>query len=159
MNSALLRRWLIASLVLNVFVIGGVAGGAARWWWAERGLAVAEPARAGLRHAADDLAAEQRRSYLVGLRNARRAVAEPLEAAREGRREVLRLLREPRFEADAMAQTLARTRAADMAARERFEAAVVDFASTLPRADRQKLADGLARRNAQAPSPASSARP
>ena len=159
MNAALLRRWLVASLVVNVFVVGGVAGGAARWWWAERSAGVAEPARAGLRHAADDLPAEQRRSYLLGLRNARRAVAEPLEAAREGRREVLRLLREPRFEADAMAQTLARTRAADMAARERFEAAVVDFASTLSAAERQKLADGLARRTAQTPSPASSARP
>jgi len=77
---------------------------------------------------------------------------------REGRQEVLRLLREPRFEADAVAQTLARTRAADMAARERFEAAVVDFATTLSPPDRQKLADGLARR-AQTPSAASSSRP
>jgi len=158
-NGVPLRRWLVASLVLNVFIVGAVAGGAARWWWAERSVGVAEPARSALRHAADDLPAEQRRSFLVGLRNARRAVAEPLQAAREGRREVLRLLREPRFEADAVAQTLARTRAADMAARERFEAAVVDFASTLSLAEREKLADGLARRNAQTSAPASSARP
>ena len=158
MNGVPLRRWLVASLVLNVFIVGAVAGGAARWWWAERSVGAAEPARTGLRHAADDLPAEQRRSFLVGLRNARRAVAEPLQAAREGRREVLRLLREPRFEADAVAQTLARTRAADMAARERFEAAVVDFATTLSPPDRQKLADGLARR-AQTPSAASSSRP
>jgi len=159
MNGTPLRRWLVASLVLNVFVVGAVAGGAARWWWAERSVGAAEPARSSLRHAADDLAAEQRRSFLLGLRNARRAVAEPLQAAREGRREVLRLLREPRFEADAMAQTLAQTRAADMVARERFEAAVVDFASTLSPADRQKLADGLARRNAQTSTAASSGRP
>ena len=159
MNGTPLRRWLVASLVLNVFVVGAVAGGAARWWWAERSVGTAEPARSSLRHAADDLAAEQRRSFLLGLRNARRAVAEPLQAAREGRREVLRLLREPRFEADAMAQTLAQTRAADMVARERFEAAVVDFASTLSPADRQKLADGLARRNAQTSTAASSGRP
>jgi hypothetical protein len=45
----------------------------------------AEPPR-GLRHAADDLPAEQRRSFLVGLRNARRAAAEPLQRAREGAR-------------------------------------------------------------------------
>jgi len=157
MNDVSLRRWLIASLVLNVFIVGAVAGGAARWWFTERSVAAAEPSR-GLRHAADDLPAEQRRSFLVGLRNARRAVAEPLQAAREGRQEVLRLLRGPRFEADAVAQTLARTRAADMAARERFEAAVVDFATTLSPPDRQKLADGLARR-AQTPSAASSSRP
>ena len=158
MNDLSLKRWLIVSLVVNVFVVGAVAGGAARWWLAERSVAAAEPPR-GLRHAADDLAAEQRRSFLLGLRNARRAVAEPLQTAREGRQEVLRLMREPRFEAEAVAQTLARTRAADIAARERFEAAVVDFASTLSPADRQKLADGLARRNAQTSTAASSGRP
>jgi len=54
---------------------------------------------------------------------------------------------------------LARTRAADMAARERFEAAVLDFAATLSPAERQKLADGLARRSAQTSSAPSSARP
>ena len=158
MNDLSLKRWLIVSLVVNVFVLGAVAGGAARWWLAERSVAAAEPPR-GLRHAADDLAAEQRRSFLLGLRNARRAVAEPLQTAREGRQEVLRLMREPRFEAEAVAQTLARTRAADIAARERFEAAVVDFASTLSPADRQKLADGLARRSAQTSPAASSSRP
>jgi len=158
MNDLSLKRWLIVSLVINVFVVGAVAGGAARWWLAERSVAAAEPPR-GLRHAADDLAAEQRRSFLLGLRNARRAVAEPLQTAREGRQEVLRLMREPRFEAEAVAQTLARTRAADIAARERFEAAVVDFASTLSPADRQKLADGLARRSAQTSPAASSSRP
>jgi uncharacterized membrane protein len=161
MNDVSVKRWLVASLVLNVFIVGGIAGGAARWWLAERSVgAAAEPARSSLRHAADDLAAEQRRSFLTGLRNARRAVAEPLRAAREGRQEVLRLMREPSFQADALVQTLARTRAADMAARERFEAAVVEFAATLSPADRQKLADGLARRNAQSSSAASApARP
>jgi len=158
MNDLSLKRWLIVSLVVNVFVLGAVAGGAVRWWLAERSVAAAEPPR-GLRHAADDLAAEQRRSFLLGLRNARRAVAEPLQTAREGRQEVLRLMREPRFEAEAVAQTLARTRAADIAARERFEAAVVDFASTLSPADRHKLADGLARRSAQTSPAASSSRP
>ena len=158
MNDLSLRRWLVASLVVNVYVVGAVAGGAARWWLAERSVAAAEPPR-GLRHAADDLPAEQRRSFLIGLRTARRVVAEPLQVAREGRQEVLRLMREPRFEADAVAQTLAKTRAADMAARERFEAAVVDFATTLSPPDRQKLADGLARRSAQTSPAASSARP
>ena len=158
MNDVSLRRWLVASLVVNVFLVGAVAGGAARWWLAERSVAAAEPPR-GLRHAADDLPAEQRRSFLIGLRTARRAVAEPLQVAREGRQEVLRLMREPRFEAEAVAQTLARTRAADLAARERFEAAVLDFAATLSPAERQKLADGLARRSAQTSSAPSSARP
>ncbi len=159
MNDVSLRRWLVGSLVVNVFIVGAVAGGAGRWWLAERGLGAAEPARSSLRHAADDLPAEQRRGFMLGLRNARRAVAEPLRVAREGRQEVLRLMREPRFEADALAQALARTRVADMAARERFEGAVVDFATTLSPAERLKLADGLARRNAQTSAAASSPRP
>jgi uncharacterized membrane protein len=46
-----------------------------------------------------------------------------------------------------------------MAARERFEAAVVDFAGTLSPADREKLADGLARRSAQTSSAPPSSRP
>ena len=61
MNDLSLKRWLIVSLVINVFVVGAVAGGAARWWLAERSVAAAEPPR-GLRHAADDLAAEPRRN-------------------------------------------------------------------------------------------------
>ena len=135
MNDVSLRRWLVASLVVNVFLVGAVAGGAARWWLAERSVAAADPPR-GLRHAADDLPAEQRRSFLIGLRTARRAVAEPLQVAREGRQEVLRLMREPRF-----------------------EAAVLDFAATLSPAERQKLADGLARRSPQTSSAPSSSRP
>ena len=61
--------------------------------------------------------------FRAGLRDARREVAEPHQAAREGRQEVLHLLAEPHFDAAAMAQTLARTREADTASRARFEAA------------------------------------
>jgi uncharacterized membrane protein len=156
MSSVPLKRWLVASLLVNVFVVGGVAGGAARWWLIERGVASAEPARGGLRHAADDLPSEQRRTFQLAMRNARRAAAEPLQVARESRQEVLRLMRAPQFEAGAVAATLARTRVADMAARERYEATVVDFAATLSADERQKLADGLARRNAQTASGAAS---
>jgi uncharacterized membrane protein len=153
------RRWLLWSLVLNVFLVGSVVGGAARWWLTERvaGPAPTEQAR-GLRYAADELSAEQKRAFRLGLREARRAVAEPIRTAREGRQEVLRLMREPQLDADALAQALARTREADMATRARYEVSVVDFARTLGPAERQTFAAGLARRTAP-PSEAASAKP
>lgn len=164
MNEARVRRWLLLSLVLNVFLAGGVAGGAVRWWLTERGLServaattTTEPPR-GLRYAADELSAEQRRSFRVGLRDARRAAAAPIQVAREGRQEVLRLMREPELDAGAVTQALARTREADMATRARFEISVVDFARTLSPAERQTFASGLARRTAQ-PADAGASRP
>src|SRR5205823_11340591 len=36
MNPQPLKRWLVASLILNLFLIGGIAGGTWRWWTAER---------------------------------------------------------------------------------------------------------------------------
>jgi uncharacterized membrane protein len=156
MNDKPNRRWLLWSLVLNVFLAGGVAGGAARWWLTER-VAAAPPTEQprGLRYAADELSAEQKRAFRLGLREARRAAAEPIRTAREGRQEVLRLMREPQLDADAVTQALARTREADMATRARYEISVVDFARTLTPSDRQTFAAGLARRTA----PASDAAP
>ena len=158
MSERSIKRWLVASLVLNLFIVGGVVGGAVRWWLSERAsVATAESSR-GLRYAADELSASQRRTYLLSLRDARRAASEPLRSAREGRQQVLQLMRDPELDAYAVAQALARTREADMAARARFEATVVDFARTLSLAERQTLADGLARHSMPAPG-ASAAKP
>lgn len=153
MNEERLKRWLLLSLVLNLFIVGGVAGGAVRWWITERGAAAsaAEPPQRGLRYAADELSAEQRRTFRLSLREARNAAAEPIQVAKEGRAEVLRLMREPQFDHVALTQALARTREADMVSRARFETTVVDFAKTLSPGERQKFANGLARRSAQTP--------
>jgi uncharacterized membrane protein len=159
MNDKPSRRWLLWSLVLNVFLACGVAGGAARWWLTER-VAATPPTEQprGLRYAADELPAEQKRAFRLGLREARRAAAEPIQIAREGRQEVLRLMREPQLDADAVSQALARTREADMATRARYEVSVVDFARTLAPAERQTFAAGLARRTASPASDAASAK-
>ena len=143
MSEASLKRRLLASLLLNLFLIGGIAGGAWHWWTAS---ATMQQPR-GLRYAADQLSAEQRRNYLIGLRNARDEVNIPIRDAREGRREALRLLGASQFDSATVSAALARTREADMAARTRVETAVVDFAASLPPEDRRKLADGLARRS------------
>ena len=150
MNENPLKRWLLASLVLNLFLAGGVAGGVWRWWVAERAVTAAAQAR-GLRYAADDLAAEQRRTFLVGLRDARREGAASIQIARDGRQEVLRLIAAPQFDRGAVASALARTREADSTLRARVETSVIDFASTLSVEDRQRLASGLARRSTLSP--------
>jgi uncharacterized membrane protein len=165
MNENLFKRWLLVSLVLNLFLAGVLAGAAWRWWAAERmqrAVAPTAPTSAaaqprGLRYAADELLPEQRRAYRQSLRDVRRDSAALILSARESRQEVLRLLAAPQFDSAAMAAALARTREADAALRARVEGSVVDFAKTLPPEDRQKLANGLARRTPLAPAPATAA--
>lgn len=158
MNTTPIHRWLLASLVLNLFLVGGVVGGTVRWWMAERGTATAAPARS-LRYAADDLSAAQRKAYLLGLRTVRRDAAASIQAAREGREDVLRLMGAPQFDRNAVAAALARTRDADIALRARVEASVVDFAATLTPEDRLKLTNGLARRSTLSPPSPAPAKP
>ena len=160
MNENPSRRWLLVSLVLNVFLAGAIVGGGVRWWLTERPAvaSAAAPSRS-LRSAADDLSAEQRRAFRVALGEARRAAAVALRAAQAERQEVLRLMREPQFDHAAVSQALARTRDADVSSRVRYEATVADFAATLSADERQKFADGLARRSAPAASAPASAKP
>ena len=138
MNQPTLKRWLYASLALNVFLVAGI--GSAAWRWSA--TTTAQQAR-GLRFAADGLPADQRKAFRQGLRDARREAAASLQTAREGRQEALYLLGADTFDRPAVAAALARTREADMEVRARTETAVVDFAATLPPEQRRKLIDGL----------------
>jgi uncharacterized membrane protein len=63
------------------------------------------------------------------------------------------------FDHAAVAAALARTREADMVARARFEASVVDFAATLSPAERETLAGGLARRSTLGPPASAPSKP
>ncbi|MEP6790548.1 MAG: periplasmic heavy metal sensor [Ramlibacter sp.] len=163
MNPSSFKRWLIASLVLNLFLVGGIAGAAWRWWAAQPVAAAPVAQPRGLRFAADELSPEQRQAFRTGLRDARRDAAASIQASRSGRQELTRLISAPEFDRAAAAATLARTREADIATRTRFEASVIDFASTLAPAERLKLADGLARRSTLGPprpaQPATPAKP
>lgn len=157
MNGTSLKKWLIASVVLNLFMVCGIAGGAWRWFATERtavqaGAATQAQPR-GLRHAADDLAPEKRQAYRLALREVRQEVAVSIQAAREGRQEVIKLLTAPQFDRGSALAALARVREAEFTSRSRYEATVIDFASTLSPADRQLLAAGFARRSTSAPAP------
>lgn len=157
MNDSTLKRWLIASLVVNLFLAGGIAGGAWRWWTAQQAAAATQSR--GLRLAADELSAKQRRTFLLGLREAREGAAALIQSARDSRQEVLRLLRAPQFDSTAVARALVSTRDVDAALRARVETSVVDFAATLSYDDRQKLANGLAQGSTLSPPYTKSAKP
>jgi uncharacterized membrane protein len=160
-RTARLSRWLWASALLNLFLVGGIAGGAWRWraHHAETGsVAVATPegvqagapaghaaiAPRGLRFAADGLPPERRQAFRSGLREVRREAAAQAQGSREGRAQVVQLLSAPQFDRAAVEAALARTRAADFAVRERVETHVVDFAAQLTPAERSTLVKGLA---------------
>lgn len=165
------RLWLLLSVLLNVFLVGSIGGGAWRWWsesaHAQRVAAVpaANPASAGpasprgLRFAADGLAPAQRQAFRTGLRDVRRASAELARSSREGRAEVARLLAAPQFDRAAIDAALARTRSADLALRERVEGDVVGFAANLSPADRETLVQGLIAQQGAFHVPAAPAKP
>jgi uncharacterized membrane protein len=142
MSGKSLRYVLLASLVLNVFLLGAIGGGAYRWY-AAGGASAVQPPRVALRFAADDLSAERQQQFLDLLKAARRAGQPYIREARDGRRDVLRLLGAPQIDRNALDAALAATRDADMAQRVAVETAVVDFASTLTPQERAQFAASL----------------
>jgi uncharacterized membrane protein len=135
---------LAVSLALNVFILGAVAGGAYVWRVLERPR-VAENQRA-LRFAAANLPAAQQKAFQEALGTARRASASDIEAARQGRYALARLLSQDALDQAAIDAELARIRSADMAQRTRLEQAIIDFAETLSPTQRRELVEGLRKR-------------
>jgi uncharacterized membrane protein len=141
-------KWLcVGSLALNLFLLGAITGGAYRWFAAQRAAPAAvgatAPAMTALRYAAQDLSPERQRQFLEALRQARRDARPLAQQAREGRREVLRLVAAPQLDRPALDAALAGTRDAARAVRPRVEAAVADFVATLTPAERATFAESL----------------
>ena len=140
------RSWkvvLVASLVLNVFLLGAIVGGAYQWF-AERGAhAPVLAQQRALRFAAQTLSAERQQAFIDGLKTARREGRQFAREGREGRREVLRLLAAPQLDRTALDAALARTRAADTNLRALVERSVADFAATLSPEERARFAESL----------------
>jgi uncharacterized membrane protein len=146
MTTRAIKALCVGSVVLNVFLVGAIVGGTYRWFTAERALPVAAPRAAApqaLRYAAQDLTPERQRQFVEALKQARRDARPLAQQAREGRREVLRLVAAPQFDRQALDGALASTRDADRALRERIEMAVADFVATLTPAERVTFAQGL----------------
>jgi uncharacterized membrane protein len=108
------RSWkvvLVASLVLNVFLLGAIVGGAYQWFAAHGANAPVLAQQRALRFAAQTLSAERQQAFVDGLKNARREGRQFAREGRDGRREVLRLLAAPQLDRAALDAALARTRA------------------------------------------------
>jgi uncharacterized membrane protein len=142
MSDRSLKFVLVASLVFNAFLLGGIAGGAYQWFAAHDHARHAPP-RTALRFAADELSPQRQREFVEALRAARMTARADARAGREGRRDVLSLLAAPQLDRAALDAALARTRAADSALRAQVESGVADFAATLTPEERLRFADGL----------------
>lgn len=145
------RAWkmlLVGSLVLNVFLIGGVAGAAYQYFVAHGGKTVAAQQQQprALRFAADELSEARQKEFVEALKTSRRDARQYAREGREDRLEVLRLLAAPQLDRVALDMALNRTREADIALRSRVEQGVADFAATLTPDERAKFAEGLRER-------------
>ena len=146
-NPGRTSRLLIASLVLNVFLVGTVAGGAYRWVSTRSAPTVNETSQPqGLRAAAADLSDDRQRQLREALQRTRQENRPLILEARSGRIDVLHALQAQPFDPAALDAALARTRTADVALRAQLEHSVVQFASDLSFDERAKLIDGMERR-------------
>nr|WP_315419256.1 periplasmic heavy metal sensor [uncultured Pseudomonas sp.] len=137
-----LKPWLFVSVLLNVFLIGGVGGGLYHW------MASAKPAQVlvnqhGLRQAMIKLPPERRRELRQLLRQ-NSADSQPLiMAGREARMGVIKQLEAPTLDHEVLVAELAKAREADAALRALVDGTLAQFAGTLPQDERQKLVEAL----------------
>ena len=132
---------LAVSLLLNVFLIGGVAGGLYQW------LGHAEPAMAmpmhGLRQALAKLPENRRHELRQLMRETRQENQALLSTSRQARLEVIHQLEAPTFDHQALDTSLAKAREADATLRARVDSSLAQFAGTLTVDERQQLAESL----------------
>jgi uncharacterized membrane protein len=138
-----LKTLLIVSVVLNIFLLGAIAGGTYRWMAKQKADVIAQ--QRGLRFAAAELPEARRDQLRDALRQTRRDSLPLIVGAHSGRLDVVQALAAPQFDRAALDAALARTREADVAVRARVEGTVADFASTLTPDERLKLVDALER--------------
>ena len=135
---------LFVSLALNLFLLGGIAGGLVIGQ-KFRG-AHAPPGRAAppLWRAAEGLPQEQAQAYRAALRSGAPQMRDAMRAARSARQDAWRSLAAEPLDAAALKGRLAAIRTQEAQARGLFDERIVDFAAELSPADRAKLAQGLA---------------
>ncbi|UCI07588.1 periplasmic heavy metal sensor [Mesorhizobium sp. B1-1-8] len=131
-------RLVAASLVLNVFLIGVVAGGTG-WLLGRSGPGYS------LESAGSRLPAGDRKAFRQALREVRRESRDVIVDGQQARREAANLLQQPTLDAAALAAALERARNADATVRTRLEQRIVAFAAAGSPEDRHLLADALLR--------------
>ena len=141
-------RWtiilLVASLALNLFLIGAAAGVIALGARIAEASPVARPGPV-LRRAAMALTPENRRSFVAVLRESGQAARPTTQQARQLRREAGASVGDTTFDAAAAKAKLGEARTLDQASRARIEDAVIDFAASLPTDERKRFGAAMAR--------------
>lgn len=134
------RRLIIASVALNVFLAGALAGGAV---WVRSGK---QGQGYSLEAAGGRLPDQQRMLFRKALREVRRESRDIILDGQQARREAADLLRQPVLDTAALSAALERARNADITLRTRLEQRITEFAAAGSAEARAVLADGLARR-------------
>ena len=141
--SGRLRLLLIASLALNLFLGGLIAG------------AMLLDGRPGKDHhrgrrsfwaAAEQLDPAQREAFRAVLRSEAEQARPRLQALRQARRDAAAAMAAEPYDPQAVRGALARARAEELALRAGVEDAVVSFAATLDQPDRAALGQALRRK-------------
>lgn len=145
MMSSLLLRGLMVSIILNLFLIGGVLGAAYHLFWSDNAILSKQGPQRGLRFAAETLSEDQQHNFRKTLRMARHEAKPLIQAAKAARSEVRELVSAPSFDRTAVQAAVDKAREADIAVRKRMETALIDYAAQLSQEDRIKLAEGLAK--------------
>lgn len=142
-------RWLIiglvASLALNLFLIGAGAGVIALGQRMSRQPPPPPRPASALFWATDDLPQPQRRAMRLMLRDLRNDVKADTDRSAALRVAAWAGLADPAPDITAINQKLAESRQADIAVRARVEQAIVDYAARMPAPDRATFAAGMRR--------------
>lgn len=131
-------RLVAASLVLNVFLIGALAGGAG--WLIGR----SNPGYS-LEAAGGQLPASDRKAFRQALRDVRRESRQVIVEGQQARRDAAEILQQPTLDAAALAAALERARNSDATIRTKLEQRIVEFAASSSLDDRRLLAEALLR--------------
>lgn len=145
MTSSRIKIALAASLALNLFVIGAVAGAAGMQ--ARLTKKAPETSTRGntsaLMRAAEVLPPAKREAYIARLKTEGENAQADFKAARAARVRASDLIAAQNYDQRRIEDLLAEARTHDVLARTRFESAVVQFAASLTPAERKVLGERL----------------
>jgi uncharacterized membrane protein len=136
---------LVVSLAVNLFVLGGVAG-AVLMGFGRHGPPGGPPGPSKLSGMGEALSPDHRETWQAAVRGAAQAAGPQLHQARALRRQAWQAMAAEPADPQAAQAALNQSRTLEMQARGVMDRAVVEFAATLPVAERAKLAEALSRR-------------
>lgn len=144
---------LVASLLVNALMIGAIGGGlivlSRRGGWHP-------PHRTGhgpIQTAGHALKPVDRARFRAAMRAVIRDNRDLIRDAGKNRRRAAELFVRPEFDQAAIAAALAKARSDRLALLQKLDNAALDFAATLPRGERRKLARGLEQHGELRPPP------